>query len=392
MATAPTSPVILHIGLPKTGTSFLQRVLWENRSVLADHGVHLPYRRRAEMFAAALHVIDKDYGWDPTGYEPDAAWERIRRNVQACEGTTVISSEWLCLAPAERAIQTLSELGRDRVRVVLTVRDLARQLPAEWQEGVKHGRKLSFDAFLKGILGGQGKDALRERFWSAQDPIDVLTRWAADLPPDRVTIVTCPPPGADRTLLWRRFAEVVGIPEGVVTLPVNDVNASLGATQVELLRRVNKRFPRRGQEIVHRAMVKRYFGLDVLGSLSSPKAVVPATWAPVIEDTCAQWIEQLSAAGYRVVGDLQELLPAEILTANEATAPNKDSESAESVLDLSVQATTVLLQEIYRLRAENAQLKRGGSVSVRSRVGSVIRRGRRATTLRRGGLRRGRGQ
>src|ERR1700754_1132007 len=38
-----TCPVVyLHIGAPKSGTTFIQNVLWRNKEVLAEQGVVLP--------------------------------------------------------------------------------------------------------------------------------------------------------------------------------------------------------------------------------------------------------------------------------------------------------------------------------------------------------------
>jgi hypothetical protein len=188
---------------------------------------------------------------------------------------------------------------------VLTLRDLARQVPAEWQEGVKHGRRLSFPEYLECVLGGHGRPSLRQRFWRAQDVVGVCDRWAADLPPERVHLVTCPPSGARPDLLWARFAEVLDISPDGVQLPGGDINASLGAVQVELLRRLNEHFPRTGQEIDYRAVVKDYYARDVLGAFPSEKTVLPASWSSTVEKIGSGWVEKLGRRGYRVVGDLR---------------------------------------------------------------------------------------
>ena len=72
----------------------------------------------------------------------------------------MISSETLCLATDEQIQRILTDLGGVEVDVVVTVRDPARQVPAEYQEGVKHGRRMSYPAFLETILGrGQPRRA-----------------------------------------------------------------------------------------------------------------------------------------------------------------------------------------------------------------------------------------
>jgi hypothetical protein len=343
---------VVHVGLPKTGTSFLQRTLWLNEDLLAKRGVRQPMENRAELFAATMYVRGEAYDWDPTGYDPEQAWRRIVKRSHAWSGTTVISSEWLCLAARDQAQQALAALGED-VHLVLTLRDLARQVPAEWQEGVKHGRRLSFAEYLECVLGGHGRPSLRQRFWRAQDVVGVCDRWAADLPPERVHLVTCPPSGARPDLLWARFAEVLDISPDGVQLPGGDINASLGAVQVELLRRLNEHFPRTGQEIDYRAVVKDYYARDVLGAFPSEKTVLPASWSSTVEKIGSGWVEKLGRRGYRVVGDLTELVPASRTTEAEPPPPDGDR-----MLDMSVRSTAVLLHEIRRLRRQRGGVRR----------------------------------
>ena len=51
------SQVFLHIGLPKTGTTYLQSVLWESRAALARDGYLLPGSGHREHLWAALDLL-----------------------------------------------------------------------------------------------------------------------------------------------------------------------------------------------------------------------------------------------------------------------------------------------------------------------------------------------
>jgi hypothetical protein len=44
--------VYLHVGEPKSGTTFLQQVMWGNRAVLAGQGVLLPGAHAQDHFRA----------------------------------------------------------------------------------------------------------------------------------------------------------------------------------------------------------------------------------------------------------------------------------------------------------------------------------------------------
>lgn len=360
--------VVLHVGLPKTGTSFLQRVLWDNVEALADHGIHLGAPRRRHMFAAALHLTGRNYDWDPVGIEPAQAWEQIRARARSTDGTTVISNEWLSTAPEDLARRAVAELAGLEVHVVITVRDLARQLPAEWQEGVKHGRGVSWPEFLKTVLGDGSRAELRERFWSAQDPLSVAHRWGGDLPPGQVHVVTCPPPGADPSVLWGRFAHVLEVPPESVALPSRGINTSLGRAQVEVLRRVNSVFPRRGQELRHRALVKRYLVGEVLAPQAGERTVLPQRWRRRVEEVTADWETQIASRQYDVIGDLADLR----LTGQ---ANGKLKRDNDLVLKAFAESTRDLLVEIETLRAELAEARGRKSSGLVARVRNRLTRG-----------------
>ncbi len=46
----------LHVGLPKTGTTYLQHILWGSKDRLREHGVLLPGPTRRRHLLASLDV------------------------------------------------------------------------------------------------------------------------------------------------------------------------------------------------------------------------------------------------------------------------------------------------------------------------------------------------
>ncbi|WP_232679431.1 hypothetical protein [Nocardioides sp. R-C-SC26] len=372
---------VLHVGLPKTGTSFLQNLCRDNADLLAEHGVRQPTLGKEEVFQAVLAVTGRSSSW---GRDPDAgqrAWERLAREVVSHRTTTLISSETLCLADLGQIEAILDDLPGVDVEVVVTVRDPARQIPAEWQEGIKHGRRHSFPKFLDSVLDedpqGPGRADARERFWNAQDPVRVLHRWSAVLGPERVSVVVNPRSGAPRDELWLRFARVLGVADAPVVIPDSEVNSSLGWAQTEVLRRVNRRFVRRGNERAYGDLVKRLYAGTILRGQAGTKVTLPPGRHDDVMALATAWVETIEAAGHPVAGDLTELLP---LRPDAQARAERGSVSTDDMLEVALDASAELLVEIERLRAELAVARGGASAAVPRQVGAMRRlRGERGT-------------
>ena len=112
--------------------------MWRNRSELAARGVVLPGHHPQDHFRASqdLRGIAK-LASDPAG-SWTGEWEILARQAQQAGKVAVISHELFSAADAEQADRAVSSLLPAEVHVVLTVRDIATLLPAEWQETVKH--------------------------------------------------------------------------------------------------------------------------------------------------------------------------------------------------------------------------------------------------------------
>lgn len=352
--------VVLHVGLPKTGTSFVQSMLRENAGTLVRHDVHLAETSGQSLFPAVLYATGRSEGWGRSVQEGERAWERLGAWARTGTGVRVISSETLCLAGEEQITRMLEDLRPAQVDVVVTLRDLARQIPAEWQEGVKHGRRWPYAAFLDTVLDDPpqqaGRRAARERFWRAQDPVGVLDRWASHVGHDRVRVVVSPAAGGPREELWRRFARATGLSEVAVTSPDTPANTSLGRVQVEVLRRVNRRVTRRGNETTYGEVVKRLYAGTVLRGQGGEKILLPESRVPEVQALARGWAATIAERGYDVSGDLDDLVPGEALQ-DAGAAP-----SSSQMLDAALDATVELLREVERLRKENARLRGRGGV------------------------------
>ena len=338
--------VLVHVGTPKTGTSYLQDVLFRNKGRLAEQGVLYPGDRFDAHFLAALDLMNLPWG----GLEAEAvgAWDRLADQVRHWHGTAIVSHEILATASRAQVSRALESLGHPgvEIHVVLTVRDLVRQIPAEWQENVKHRSELSYRRFLEKIQDPDRKGRIASWFWGVQEIPDILDRWAENLPPERVHVVTVPPPGGPPDVLWKRCVHAFGLAGLELDLHGERTNPSLGVPETELVRRINLRCNRTIEPASYRPLVREVLAHQTLSRrVDSPRIALPPDVHPWAQALGSAWVDEIRARGYAVVGDLGDLTgpPAS------PTFCDPDRPDEGQVADAAVDAIRALLLENSRL-------------------------------------------
>ncbi len=306
MAPMDRRRVYLHVGTPKSGTSYVQDKLDRNRELLEQQGVEYLPTRAGDHFEASLDLLGRRWA----GAEKAAAgqWEALAVDGRASRGHALVSHEILAGADAGAVQRALGSFPDHEPHVVLTVRDLGRQIPAEWQERVKHRARRDFAAYVEHTRRSHGRDELTP-FWRVQDVPRILETWGASLPPAHVHVVTVPPAGGPPGHLWERFAGVLGVDPHAGWTESERVNASLGGAEVTLLRRLNavlaeRRLPRE----TYVAWVREHIVKEVLaGREDSPRATVPPRIRPWVDEVTSSWVARIGDLGVDVVGDLEDL-------------------------------------------------------------------------------------
>ncbi len=311
------SRVVVHVGLPKTGTTWIQGLLSQHRSQLAAAGVNYPRGRPGLMFRGAVDVRGSREKFGLTADQVEGAWVELCAAAARHPGTTVLGHEVLAGATEAQIGRALMDLRDHEVHVVVSARDLGRQAVAHWQEEVKLGDTRSFaDLERQELRADTGRDAgpdaggRRPHFWHAQDAADALRRWATAMPTDRVHLVACPRPGAEPVALWRRFADAAGIDATVVDAAAHaPSNPSLGASEIALLREVNRRVGDLLAPAERLRVVKRGYAEGVLAARDSARPMTPASLEGLLDEVTAAWRAEILAAGYPVHGSLDDLEP-----------------------------------------------------------------------------------
>jgi hypothetical protein len=346
--------VILHVGAPKTGTSFLQDLLLGQQERLRAEGVLYPADRFDAHFLAALDLMELTWG----GLERDAPgrWDALAAEVRAWNGTAIVSHEILATASRAQVARALESLGGTgtEIHLVYSARDLVRQIPAEWQENIKHRREVTYADFLRALRDPAREDPTARWFWGVQEVPDVLDRWGATLPPERVHLVTVPPPGAAHELLWQRFAAVIGLDPQEYVPEEGRTNASLGVAEASLLRELNVRIVDQLWNHHYRPLVREHLVHRNLSQQRvSPKlSVPPETWAWA-DELSRSWVAELAERRYAVSGDLDDLLPGPALPWHDPDHPDADQLAAAGL-----NALTAMTVGAARLRDETQELHR----------------------------------
>lgn len=330
--------VFVHIGAPKTWTTRLQQRIVDNAPAFAARGLTYPVSKPDGHFLAALDLIQESWAG-----ELDRAhdqWSQLASTVRDQSGDVLVSHEILAAARPDYVRRAFESFGEAEVHIVLTVRDLARQIPAEWQERVRHRRPISFADFSRRVVESP-RIAPDLWFWRVQSVPDVLGRWSNGLVPDHVHVVTVPPAGAPPDLLWDRFLTVLGITPSADFVPAGPEEPPLGIAETVVLRRLNRLL---GHDTLSRAtyvpIVRELIARDVLAHREvSPPPVLPADLWPFVDEVAAEWREWIEGAGVHVVGDLDDLSPA----APQDEVPDPDAPAIEDVADAAIEALAGVL-------------------------------------------------
>ena len=303
--------VFIHIGAPKTGTTYLQKVLAQNRDEMEAAGVLYP--RVGPRGAPQRGLVGaQDASRTPTRVQrsPTTGTRLVQESLDWTGDTVVISSELFCFSRRRKIAEIVSAFVGVEVHIIYTARDLMRQVPAVWQEQVKNREVMGYQDFLVDVLGGR-RSPLATMFWNGQDAPRCFNAGRAArrrpcAPRHRAT-----PGGADRPAVGavRRRHRPRSRP-----VPVRSPRRQHVA-QHHRRRDVcagTTNGMRRDLPILdYRRLVRRRLD-PAFAATSTDGSRLPLSPAQrnTIVDLSERWSPRCGRAGYDVVGSLDELLPA----------------------------------------------------------------------------------
>ena len=365
--------VFLHIGVPKTGTTFLQTTMWRHSDRLRDEGVLLPGEGHAVHRWGSL-VVREDPRLDERDPAARGSWDAIVAELDAWPGTAVISHEFYAGATAVQAQRAVDALAPAEVHLVVTARNPLSLLTASWQEALKWRCVTPLDDFNRDVSTSP------HDFWNWRnlDVAEVLDRWGPTVPADRVHLIPLPHRRAADADLWNRFAGLFSADPAAYDLRDAVRNESMGLVECELMRLVSPHLsdlPTAGS--VSR-WVRGYVAENKLVPRSGERFHPSAHRIQQCRDRGEQIVARLRATQYHVIGDVDDLLVPADLPPLRTPADVSPAEVAGAGAALVAEILQDLRRTDLQLRTRNQRASRWALSPLKRSVrrGAAVLRGR----------------
>jgi len=325
----------------KTGTTYLQDLMANNRRELRSQGVLVPGQNpRSDQVRAVRDVMDLHPEADTSQVE--GAWARLREEMLGFDGrASVVSQEFMSFARKPRAKALVDSLAPATVHVVLTVRDTARVLPSSWATSTRNRSTLSWQEFMAALLVGPKAGGTQwRRSMRAVDVPRMLRDWGGLVPAERLHVVVVPPSGAPPGMLWQRFAAVLDVDPQMCDSNSPRRGESYGYHSADFMRRVNTHLQGFPKPVYH--SMKRYLLDEVLDKRTGePRIPVTRQVSEFAEGWNAEILAAIRSSGARVYGDLADLAVTSAPVVETAQPP-----SAEDLLPVAADALSGLRHRV----------------------------------------------
>lgn len=325
----PPGTRLLHIGPHKTGTTALQIALGKNREAMLTQGVHYVWggehlnanlaalavaKRPTRRFASAKPV-------------PIEHWTSLVEKVNAASANerVVISGEEFCSAQDDVLNKIVSDLGRETLQILITLRPLEKIMASQWQQFVQAGVvTASIDDWLRSAFDNEVEIESIRRLWARHRHDQLVHRWVEQVGKERVTILVLDE--GDKSYLYRKVEELVGLSAGTLITDERLINRSMTLQEAESVRAMYSLLKEQGlgeladhvrfmispSEVIKRKRVPH----------SSESRVTLPGWAiREARDVGRRMVDAIRDEGVSIVGDLNWLAPEQ---------QSKDSAAASS--------------------------------------------------------------
>jgi len=142
---------LIHVGPPKTGTTYLQRMFWELRGQMRNEGIYYPH----EFWPSGPNFLHSELVRE-LRQGPSERLGNVFAALNASGSETVlISCEGLVALPVQSLAYLRELLGDAPVDIVFYARRWSDWFPSQWQQHIKQGSTEQFPIAYARLLGAK---------------------------------------------------------------------------------------------------------------------------------------------------------------------------------------------------------------------------------------------
>ena len=220
----------------------------------------------------------------------------------------VISGEEFCSAPEGTIDQVVRDLEKKHIHVLITLRPLERIMASQWQQYVQAGAVTrSLEEWLESAFNNETDIENIKRFWIRHRHDALVHRWSERVGRDQVTVLILDE--RDKSYLYRRVEELLGLKVGTLTTSDRLVNRSLTMEEAESVRAMYSRLKEQGLGELADHVRFMISPSEVIKRQRTPRGsetrIILPDWARQKAQVIGREVsESIKREGVRIIGDL----------------------------------------------------------------------------------------
>jgi hypothetical protein len=239
--------------------------------------------------------------------------------------TIVLSSEFFSELAAEQIQKIVSGIqGRD-VKILFTLRPLAKLLGSSYQQYLKYGTKADYVEWLHSVLDEPGVSKINPTFWQRHMHGDVVSKWVDAFGKDNVSVLIVDESRPE--FLYESLNEYLGLAPGFLKPQVTGSNRSLSLEEVSLLLELNRRFPKEREWNEYLVFIRNGYIRQLTDHVplkeGSKKLLTPKWAVDEANELATESKKKIKDLGVKVYGDIE--------TLDSATVPEGEPEYSSSI-------------------------------------------------------------
>lgn len=231
--------MVLHAGLMKTGTTYIQGILQKNREFLVNQRWRYPGSRENQQHAF-YSICGNNIPWvtDRLIYNYQKIGADLIDVTSERKENLIISAESLASLNGDGIRHLIEKIGMPD-KVVFSIRPLEKIFPSAWQQSLKSGGKLQLNDYFKQTLENRNHTE-PIGFWREYGYGKIVELWKSIARCEIVAIIV-PNSFEEPNALWMRFSKAACLPElPDISISQDLSNVSLSSELAEVLYLFNR--------------------------------------------------------------------------------------------------------------------------------------------------------